>query len=166
MFVKNFKTPLLVIHGEMDYRVPVGEGLQLFTALQRQGVDSKLLYFPDEGHWILNRRTRSCGTRPSSNGSTRISSRKHKREDSSRIHKRRAARKSLQTYARLSQYLPTCVRLRRRDEEHVPSPATELHAARVPDLRTIAELVAVLVCALRLLVVEINGLQPKFRKRA
>lgn len=53
MFVKNFKTPMLVIHGELDYRVPVGEGLQIFTALQRRGVDSKLLYFPDEGHWIL-----------------------------------------------------------------------------------------------------------------
>jgi dipeptidyl aminopeptidase/acylaminoacyl peptidase len=53
MFVKNFKTPLLVVHGELDYRVPVTEGLQLFTALQRQGVESKLLYFPDEGHWIL-----------------------------------------------------------------------------------------------------------------
>jgi dipeptidyl aminopeptidase/acylaminoacyl peptidase len=53
MFVKNFKTPLLVVHGELDYRVPVGEGLQLFTALQRRGVDSKLLYFPDEGHWVL-----------------------------------------------------------------------------------------------------------------
>jgi dipeptidyl aminopeptidase/acylaminoacyl peptidase len=53
MFVKNFKTPMLVVHGELDYRVPVGEGLQLFTALQRRGVDSKLLYFPDEGHWIL-----------------------------------------------------------------------------------------------------------------
>lgn len=53
MFVKDFKTPMLVIHGELDYRVPVGEGLQLFTALQRRGVESKLLYFPDEGHWIL-----------------------------------------------------------------------------------------------------------------
>ncbi len=53
MFVKNFKTPLLVVHGEQDFRVPVTEGLQLFTALQRQGVESKLLYFPDEGHWIL-----------------------------------------------------------------------------------------------------------------
>ena len=53
MFVKEFKTPLLVIHGELDYRVPVGEGLQLFTALQRQGVDSKLLVYPDEGHWVL-----------------------------------------------------------------------------------------------------------------
>jgi dipeptidyl aminopeptidase/acylaminoacyl peptidase len=53
MFVKQFKTPMLVIHGEMDYRVPVGEGLQLFTALQRRGVESRLLYFPDEGHWIL-----------------------------------------------------------------------------------------------------------------
>ncbi|HKY06090.1 MAG TPA: prolyl oligopeptidase family serine peptidase, partial [Blastocatellia bacterium] len=46
-------TPTLVIHGELDYRVPVGEGLQLFTALQRQGVPSKLLYYPDEGHWVL-----------------------------------------------------------------------------------------------------------------
>jgi dipeptidyl aminopeptidase/acylaminoacyl peptidase len=53
MFVKNFKTPMLVIHNELDYRVPVTEGLQLFTALQRMGVDSKLLYFPDEGHWVL-----------------------------------------------------------------------------------------------------------------
>ena len=52
-FVKEFKTPCLVIHGELDYRVPVGEGLQLFTALQRQGVESKLLVYPDEGHWVL-----------------------------------------------------------------------------------------------------------------
>ncbi len=52
-FVKNFKTPTLVVHGELDYRVPVGEGLQMFTALQRMGVPSKLLYFPDEGHWVL-----------------------------------------------------------------------------------------------------------------
>jgi dipeptidyl aminopeptidase/acylaminoacyl peptidase len=52
-FVKNFKTPMLVIHSELDYRVPVTEGLQLFTALQRMNVDSKLLYFPDEGHWVL-----------------------------------------------------------------------------------------------------------------
>lgn len=53
MFVKNFKTPMLIIHSELDYRVPVTEGLQLFTALQRMNVDSKLLYFPDEGHWVL-----------------------------------------------------------------------------------------------------------------
>jgi len=53
MFVREFKTPMLVIHGELDYRVPVGEGLQLFTALQRQGVESKLLLYPDEGHWVL-----------------------------------------------------------------------------------------------------------------
>jgi dipeptidyl aminopeptidase/acylaminoacyl peptidase len=52
-YAKNFKTPTLVIHGELDYRVPVGEGLQLFTTLQRRGVPSKLLYYPDEGHWIL-----------------------------------------------------------------------------------------------------------------
>jgi dipeptidyl aminopeptidase/acylaminoacyl peptidase len=53
MFVKNFKTPTLVIHGEIDYRVPIDQGLQLFTALQKQGVESKLVVFPDEGHWIL-----------------------------------------------------------------------------------------------------------------
>ncbi|MGH9897724.1 MAG: prolyl oligopeptidase family serine peptidase [Pyrinomonadaceae bacterium] len=52
MFVKNFKTPMLITHGELDYRVPVGEGLQLFTALQLQDVKSRLVYFPDEGHWI------------------------------------------------------------------------------------------------------------------
>jgi dipeptidyl aminopeptidase/acylaminoacyl peptidase len=49
----EFKTPCLVVHGENDFRVPVGEGLQMFTALQRRGVPSRLLYFPDEGHWIL-----------------------------------------------------------------------------------------------------------------
>jgi dipeptidyl aminopeptidase/acylaminoacyl peptidase len=49
----NFKTPMLVITNERDYRVPFGQGLQLFTALQIQGVPSKLLMFPDEGHWVL-----------------------------------------------------------------------------------------------------------------
>lgn len=49
---KNFKTPTLVTHGQLDYRVDVSEGFQLFTALQRLGVKSKMLYFPDEGHWI------------------------------------------------------------------------------------------------------------------
>jgi len=53
LYAKNFKTPTLVIHGELDYRVPIGEGLQLFTTLQRKGVPSKLLYYPDEGHWVL-----------------------------------------------------------------------------------------------------------------
>jgi dipeptidyl aminopeptidase/acylaminoacyl peptidase len=51
-YAKNFKTPTLVTHGELDFRVPIGEGLQLFTTLQRQGVPSKMIYFPDEGHWI------------------------------------------------------------------------------------------------------------------
>ena len=49
----HFKTPMLVIHGQLDYRVDVSEGFQLFTALQRQGVESKMLYFPDEGHFVL-----------------------------------------------------------------------------------------------------------------
>jgi dipeptidyl aminopeptidase/acylaminoacyl peptidase len=52
-YVKNFKTPTLVSHGELDYRVPIGEAFQLFTALQTKGVPSRLLYFPDEGHWVL-----------------------------------------------------------------------------------------------------------------
>ncbi len=51
-YAKNFKTPTLVTHGELDYRVPVGEGLQLYTTLQRLNVPSRLLVFPDEGHWI------------------------------------------------------------------------------------------------------------------
>jgi dipeptidyl aminopeptidase/acylaminoacyl peptidase len=49
----NFKTPTLVIHGQKDYRLDVSEGFQLFTTLQRLGVPSKMLYFPDEGHWVL-----------------------------------------------------------------------------------------------------------------
>jgi dipeptidyl aminopeptidase/acylaminoacyl peptidase len=53
MYVRNFNTPTLVTAGELDYRVPYTESLQLFTALQRMGVESKLLVFPDEGHWIL-----------------------------------------------------------------------------------------------------------------
>ena len=52
-YVQNFKTPTLVVHGEEDFRVPLGQGLQLFTALQLQKVPSKLLVFPDEGHWVL-----------------------------------------------------------------------------------------------------------------
>jgi dipeptidyl aminopeptidase/acylaminoacyl peptidase len=50
---KNFKTPTLVVHGQLDYRLDVSEGFQLFDTLQRLGVPSKMLYFPDEGHWVL-----------------------------------------------------------------------------------------------------------------
>ncbi|MFT7616897.1 MAG: dipeptidyl aminopeptidase/acylaminoacyl peptidase [Planctomycetota bacterium] len=53
-FVGNWKTPLLVIHGEKDFRVPIGEGMQAFTAAQLQGVPSRFLYFPEEGHWVQN----------------------------------------------------------------------------------------------------------------
>jgi dipeptidyl aminopeptidase/acylaminoacyl peptidase len=52
-YAKNFKTPTLVIHGQRDYRLDVSEGLELFTTLQMEGVPSKMLYFPDEGHWVL-----------------------------------------------------------------------------------------------------------------
>jgi dipeptidyl aminopeptidase/acylaminoacyl peptidase len=51
--VTGFKTPTLVSHGELDFRVPINQGLELFTALQRRGIPSKLMYFPDEGHWVL-----------------------------------------------------------------------------------------------------------------
>jgi dipeptidyl aminopeptidase/acylaminoacyl peptidase len=51
--VGNWKTPTLVIHGAKDYRVPDVQGLAVFTALQRKGIPSKLLYFPDENHWVL-----------------------------------------------------------------------------------------------------------------
>jgi dipeptidyl aminopeptidase/acylaminoacyl peptidase len=50
---KNFKTPMLVVHGQRDYRLDVSEGFQMFTTLQRLKVPSKMLYFPDEGHWVL-----------------------------------------------------------------------------------------------------------------
>ena len=51
-YVENFKTPTMVIHGEKDYRVDPSEAFQMFTSLQRMGVPSQLLYFPDEGHSI------------------------------------------------------------------------------------------------------------------
>jgi dipeptidyl aminopeptidase/acylaminoacyl peptidase len=53
LYAKNFKTPALVTGGELDFRVPYTEDLSMFTALQRQGVPSRLIIFPDEGHWIL-----------------------------------------------------------------------------------------------------------------
>jgi len=52
-FVQNVKTPMLLVQGAKDFRVPEGQAMQLFSALQRRGVPSKLLYFPDEGHWVL-----------------------------------------------------------------------------------------------------------------
>lgn len=51
--VADWKTPMLIIHGQLDYRIPVEQGIGMFTALQRRGIDSQLLYFPDENHWIL-----------------------------------------------------------------------------------------------------------------
>jgi dipeptidyl aminopeptidase/acylaminoacyl peptidase len=52
-FIENAKTPTLVIHSQRDMRLDVSQGMELFGALQRLGVPSKMLYFPDEGHWIL-----------------------------------------------------------------------------------------------------------------
>jgi dipeptidyl aminopeptidase/acylaminoacyl peptidase len=51
--VQNIQTPMLIVEGALDFRVPEGQAMQLFTALQRRGVPSRLLYFPDEGHWVL-----------------------------------------------------------------------------------------------------------------
>jgi dipeptidyl aminopeptidase/acylaminoacyl peptidase len=52
--VKNWKTPMLVIHGQKDYRVVYTQGIATFTALQRRGIPSRFLFFPDENHWVLS----------------------------------------------------------------------------------------------------------------
>jgi dipeptidyl aminopeptidase/acylaminoacyl peptidase len=51
-FVKNWNTPILIVHNELDYRVPLSQGMEAFTAAQLLGVPSRFLYFPDEGHWV------------------------------------------------------------------------------------------------------------------
>jgi dipeptidyl aminopeptidase/acylaminoacyl peptidase len=53
LFVDRWQTPMLVIHGQLDYRVPVTQGIAAFTAAQRRGIESRFLYFPDENHWVL-----------------------------------------------------------------------------------------------------------------
>ena len=55
-FVQHWKSPTLIIHGERDYRCPIGEGLALFEALQHFGIESEIVIFPDENHWILKPR--------------------------------------------------------------------------------------------------------------
>jgi dipeptidyl aminopeptidase/acylaminoacyl peptidase len=55
-FVERWRTPTLVSHGELDYRVTVTQGISTFTALQRRGVESRLMVFPDENHWVLKPR--------------------------------------------------------------------------------------------------------------
>ncbi len=53
LHVKDWTVPMLVIHNQLDYRIPVEQGIAAFTALQRKGIESKYLYFPDENHWVL-----------------------------------------------------------------------------------------------------------------
>jgi len=53
-YAKNFKTPMLILHGELDYRVPYGQGIALYGILQAMGVPSRLVVFPNENHWILS----------------------------------------------------------------------------------------------------------------
>jgi dipeptidyl aminopeptidase/acylaminoacyl peptidase len=52
-FVSKWHTPMLVVHGEQDFRIPYSQGIGAFTALQRQGVESRLVLYPDENHWVL-----------------------------------------------------------------------------------------------------------------
>jgi dipeptidyl aminopeptidase/acylaminoacyl peptidase len=53
LHVNKWKTPMLVVQGDLDFRIPTAQGLSTFTALQRRGIESKLLVFPDENHWVL-----------------------------------------------------------------------------------------------------------------
>jgi dipeptidyl aminopeptidase/acylaminoacyl peptidase len=53
LHVSKWKVPMLVVQGELDYRIPTTQGLATFTALQRSGIESQLLYYPDENHWVL-----------------------------------------------------------------------------------------------------------------
>ena len=55
-FVANMKTPTLVVHGALDYRVPDQQGLAYYNTLKARGIDARLLWFPDENHWILKPR--------------------------------------------------------------------------------------------------------------
>src|SRR5437867_800719 len=52
-FAANFKTPTLVLHGEKDFRVPVTQGFEFYNTLRQKGVPTRLVYFPDENHWVL-----------------------------------------------------------------------------------------------------------------
>jgi dipeptidyl aminopeptidase/acylaminoacyl peptidase len=53
LHVNDWRVPMLIIHNQLDYRIPVDQGIAAFTALQRKGIESKYLYFPDENHWVL-----------------------------------------------------------------------------------------------------------------
>ncbi len=57
-FAQHWRTPMLIVHSQLDYRVDLSEGYQAFTALKKMGVPGKFLYFPDEGHWVLRPRNR------------------------------------------------------------------------------------------------------------
>ncbi len=52
-FAAHFKTPTLILHGEKDFRVPFTQGLAYYNTLRQKGVPTRLVYFPDENHWIL-----------------------------------------------------------------------------------------------------------------
>jgi dipeptidyl aminopeptidase/acylaminoacyl peptidase len=52
-YAEHFTTPMLVVHGERDFRVPVTQGLELYGVLTAKGVPARLVVYPDEGHWVL-----------------------------------------------------------------------------------------------------------------
>jgi dipeptidyl aminopeptidase/acylaminoacyl peptidase len=52
-YVSMWHTPMLIVHGEKDFRIPYDQGIAAFTALQRRGIESRLLLFPHENHWVL-----------------------------------------------------------------------------------------------------------------
>jgi dipeptidyl aminopeptidase/acylaminoacyl peptidase len=51
--VRDWRAPILIVHSQQDFRIPVEQGIAAFSAAQRKGVESKFLYFPDENHWVL-----------------------------------------------------------------------------------------------------------------
>jgi dipeptidyl aminopeptidase/acylaminoacyl peptidase len=55
-FAAHYDTPTLVIHGQLDYRVPDAQGLAYYNTLKAQNIDARLVWFPDENHWILKPR--------------------------------------------------------------------------------------------------------------
>ncbi len=56
MYAENMKTPTLIVHGANDFRVPENQAMEFFTTLQRLGVESKFLYYPDESHFVVKPR--------------------------------------------------------------------------------------------------------------
>src|SRR5438874_164222 len=86
-FAANFKTPTLVLHGEKDFRVPLTQGLEYYNTLRQKGVPARLVYFPDENHWMTRIVvTPCCGTARCSRGCTSTSAPARARSDDDASH--------------------------------------------------------------------------------